>query len=115
MKDVEIIGMLKSYIKKTLTGMGALKGASCQIDSIVDNGDRYVITFKWEDNNGDEHTQVVTLEDGVAKISELNDVEFTSLSDEQILYWDYTDKMWKNANAGAVTETEYTAIQALFA
>ena len=46
MKDVEIIGMLKSYINKTLVGMGALKGASCQIDSIVDSGDRYVITFK---------------------------------------------------------------------
>lgn len=115
MKDVEIIGMLKSYINKTLVGMGALKGASCQIDSIVDSGDRYVITFKWIDSEDVEHTETVTLEDGVAKISELNDVELTSLADEQILYWDDTDKKWENINAGAVAESEYMAIQALLA
>lgn len=62
--DVEIIGMLKSYVKASLVGMGALKGASCQILSIVDNAGEHVITFKWEDNDGVSHTDTLTVLDG---------------------------------------------------
>lgn len=64
MQDVEIIGMLKSYVKASLVGMGALKGAACQIQSIVDGTDEHTITFKWEDNNGTSHTSTLVVKDG---------------------------------------------------
>ena len=64
MKDVEIIGVLKSYVNATLVGMGALKGASCQIQSITDGADDHTIVFKWEDNDGVEHTSTMVVKDG---------------------------------------------------
>lgn len=60
----EIIGMLKTYVKASLVGMGALKGASCQIQSITDGTDDHTITFKWEDNNGTSHTSTLVVNDG---------------------------------------------------
>lgn len=62
--DVEIIGILKSFVNQTLVGMGALKGAPCQILSIVDGTDDHTITFKWVDNEGDSHTSTLTIKDG---------------------------------------------------
>lgn len=64
MQDVEIIGMLRTYVNQTLIGMGALKGASCQIQSIVDGTDDHTITFKWVDENGDPHTSTLVVKDG---------------------------------------------------
>ena len=55
MKDVEIIGMLKSYVSKSLVGMGALKGASCQIESIAEVTGGQKITFVWIDTNNVSH------------------------------------------------------------
>lgn len=64
MTDFEIIGMLKSYVKNSLKGMGALKGAPCQILSITKTGDVNVVTFKWQDNEGVEHTSTMEVVDG---------------------------------------------------
>lgn len=66
MTDFEIIGMLKSYVKNSLKGMGALKGAPCQILSITKVGDVNVVTFKWQDNEGVEHTSTMEVADGEA-------------------------------------------------
>lgn len=67
MQDVEIIGMLKSYVKKSLVGMGALKGAPCEIQSIVESpAGVFTITFKWEDTSGTTHTDTLVLHDGAA-------------------------------------------------
>lgn len=64
MKDVEIIGMLKTYISKTLDGMGALKGAPCQIESIeaVTGGNK--VTFLWIDTNNVSHRSELTVPNG---------------------------------------------------
>lgn len=64
MKDVEIIGMLKSYIRKTLVGMGALKGASCQIKSIVKTGNLNTVTFVWTDTEGTSTEGTMLVYDG---------------------------------------------------
>lgn len=64
MKDVEIIGMLKSYINKTLVGMGALKGASCQIKSIVKTGNLNTVTFVWTDTEGTSTESTMLVYDG---------------------------------------------------
>ena len=64
MQDVEIIGMLKSYINQTLVGMGALKGAPCTVKSVVDSGLNHTVTLEWTDNNGDTQTTDFVVKDG---------------------------------------------------
>lgn len=76
MKDVEILSIAKTYVKQTLIGMGALKGAPCQIKSIVENpAGVWTITFEWEDTTGSTHTDSLVLHDGAAASS------YPSLSD----------------------------------
>lgn len=64
MKDVDIIGMLRSYVKKTLVGMGALKGANCQIKSIVKTGNLNTVTFVWTDTEGTSTESTMLVYDG---------------------------------------------------
>ena len=54
-----------TFTKKSLEGMGALKGASCTISSIVNNPDgTHDITFSWKDNSDVTHTSVLTVANG---------------------------------------------------
>ena len=64
MKDVEIIGMLKSYVSKSLVGMGALKGANCQIESIAEVTGGQKITFLWIDTNNVSHRSELIVPNG---------------------------------------------------
>lgn len=64
MQDVEIIGMLKSYIKKTLVGMGALKGAPCTVKEITTASGDHTVTLEWEDTEGVKHNDDFTVSDG---------------------------------------------------
>lgn len=64
MKDVEIIGMLKTYIQQTLVGMGALKGAPCTVKSVEEDPGVHVITLEWTDNDGNKQTKAITVLDG---------------------------------------------------
>ena len=67
MKDIEILSIAKTYVNQTLIGMGALKGAPCQIKSIVENpAGVWTITFEWEDTTGATHTDALVLHDGAA-------------------------------------------------
>lgn len=79
MKDTEIIGMLKSYVSKTLVGMGALKGANCQIESIAEVTGGQKITFLWIDTNNVSHRSELTVPNGadgvgIASISKTSTV-----------------------------------------
>lgn len=64
MKDIEIIGMLKTYIQQTLVGMGALKGAPCTVKSVEEDPGVHVITMEWTDNDGNKQTKSITVLDG---------------------------------------------------
>lgn len=64
MEDVEIIGMLKSYVSKALVGMGALKGANCQIESIAEVTGGQKITFLWIDSSNVSHRSELTVPNG---------------------------------------------------
>lgn len=64
MKDVEIIGMLKTYIQQTLVGMGALKGAPCTVKSVEEDPGVHVVTMEWTDNDGNKQTKSYTVLDG---------------------------------------------------
>ena len=57
-------GSLKAYIDATLAGAGALKGVPCEIDSITDITGGTRVTFVWEDNEGQTHTDHIDVMDG---------------------------------------------------
>ena len=59
----------KSYVKKSLIGIGALAGAPCQVQSINKVGKTTTVTLKWEDNVGGVHTQAFDIEDGADGVS----------------------------------------------
>ena len=62
----EALGAALSYVKKTLAGMGALKGANCQIQSITYNPSTRTntVVFLWKDNNDVSHTSQMEVHDG---------------------------------------------------
>lgn len=66
MFDSVLYALLRTYVKKSLIGAGAIKGASCQILSIERNltDDGTVVTFKYEDNAGGVHTSTMNVPDG---------------------------------------------------
>lgn len=64
MRSDEIIGMLRSYVNKSLVGVGAIKGAPCKIQSITDSDGSHTITFSWLDDAGTTHTSQLIVNDG---------------------------------------------------
>lgn len=132
MKDVEIIGMIKTYVKKTLVGMGALKGAPCQVQGVVDEGDgTQTLTLQWIDTDGVTHTTDITLPAAIfavlnptngqtlrynsvsgkfensnvsfsADLEDLDNVVITSVQDGQVLTWDAANNRWINADGSVV-------------
>lgn len=64
--NVATLAAAKAYINKLADGLGAVKGAPCQIKSIteVDNG--HEVTFSWIGTSGAEETSSFTIENGVA-------------------------------------------------
>lgn len=57
--------MLKKYVNDSLIGVGALKGAPCEVDSITKTDGTTTITLKWTDTTGTDHFDSFDVEDGV--------------------------------------------------
>lgn len=64
MTDVEIIGILKTYVSQSLVGVGAIKGAPCKIKSITEITGGKRVTFEWLDDLGVTHTSTMNVMDG---------------------------------------------------
>ena len=63
----EVYGALRNYVNQTLVGMGALKGAAAQLSNVYDpQTGTNTMTWKWEDNDGVQHTTNVEVHDGAA-------------------------------------------------
>lgn len=106
MKDVEIIGLIKTYVNATLIGMGALKGAPCQCEIVTNADGTHTVTMKWIDNEGDAHTDDFTVLNGqVGDIENLGDVVITSLADGQVLAWDSDTSKWVNVSNSATVNS----------
>ena len=54
----------KKYTEDTAEEFGGLKGASCQIQSIIKNGTTNTVTFVWENSQGETRTGQMIVEDG---------------------------------------------------
>ena len=69
--------LCRSYVKQTLAGAGALKGAPCMIKSITphyspvdpDRIEYNVVEFEWKDNNGGDHTSTMNVRNGIGIVS----------------------------------------------
>lgn len=59
----------KKYTKDSLIGVGAIKGAPCQVQSVNKVGKTTTVTLKWEDDLGVTHTQAFDIEDGLDGVS----------------------------------------------
>jgi len=64
--DLITYSLLSKKIKDTLVGMGALKGAPCEVKSVERDGGVTTITLKWTDTTGTEHTTAFDINDGVS-------------------------------------------------
>ena len=69
MDGIVALLLSKKFTKDTVIGMGAIKGAACQVQSINKVGKTTTITLKWEDNVGGVHTQAFDIEDGLDGVS----------------------------------------------
>lgn len=95
--DAVLYSLLRKYIANTLKGAGALKGASCQIQSIARNlsDDATVITFKWENNAGEITISTAVIPDGksgsggACNIFHRTEEEWNALTEEEKNRYDY--------------------------
>lgn len=66
--DLIVYSLLKKYIKKSLVGMGALKGAPCQVQSVEKIDGATTVTLKWKDNEDVNHTTSFDIDDGIGVV-----------------------------------------------
>lgn len=71
MRALASLSASKSYTNESLDGVGALKGAPCQISSITDIEGGHRITFLWVDNSEVEHTSYMDVMDGNGKKTDI--------------------------------------------
>lgn len=62
--DITSYILSKRYVDDTVIGAGALKGASCQIESIKETEEGNIITFVWEYTDGTKGTASITVKNG---------------------------------------------------
>ena len=62
--DLQTLASAKKYTDKSLDGAGALKGAPCTIQSIVDITGGHKVTFAWENKEGQTQTSDLNVMDG---------------------------------------------------
>ena len=58
----------RKYIEDSLVGIGAIKGAPCEVDAITKTGGTTTITLKWTDTTGVDHYNSFDIEDGVSVV-----------------------------------------------
>lgn len=134
MKNDELLGLIKTYVKQTLVGMGALKGTPCTVQGVADAGDgTQTLTLKWTDDNGVAHTTDISLPSAIfeitspsngqtlrynstsgkfensnvsfsANLEDLDNVVITSVQGGQVLTYDAANNRWINADGSTVGE-----------
>lgn len=63
--DASTYVLCQSYVKKSLIGLGALKGASATIKSITETDEGNIVTFEWTANDGvTKRTSTMLVKDG---------------------------------------------------
>ena len=62
--SITTLALARKYTKDSLIGLGAIKGAPCTIQNIVENPDEILVTFSWTGNDGSSQTSTVAIPTG---------------------------------------------------
>lgn len=62
--DIVTYAMAVNCIKRSLDGLGVLKGAACTIKSITEVEGGNEVTFEWTGNSGTKQTRTMFVKDG---------------------------------------------------
>lgn len=63
--DAVTLALCRRYVNDSLIGIGALKGAPCEVDGISKTNGITTVTLKWTDTTGVDHFDSFDIEDGV--------------------------------------------------
>lgn len=62
--DAVTYALCKNFTKKSLNGLGALKGSPCRIENVEHKNGKTIITFLWESSSGEEERTTISISDG---------------------------------------------------
>ena len=106
--DIVTLALAKAFTKKTVDGLGALKGANAVITSITKENGISTVTFEWTGTSGTKETDSIQVKDGEKGDTGLS-VKSLSIDENEHLIITYSDNTTEDAGAMPKIELEISA------
>ena len=106
--DIVTLALAKAFTKKTVDGLGALKGANAVITSITKENGISTVTFEWTGTSGIKETDSIQVKDGEKGDTGLS-VKSLSIDENEHLIITYSDNSTEDAGAMPKIELEISA------
>ena len=103
--DIVTLALAKAFTKKTVDGLGALKGANAVITSITKENGISTVTFEWTGTSGIKETDSIQVKDGEKGNTGLS-VKSLSIDENEHLIITYSDNSTEDAGAMPRVELE---------
>ena len=103
--DIVTLALAKAFTKKTVDGLGALKGANAVITSITKENGISTVTFEWTGTSGIKETDSIQVKDGEKGDTGLS-VKSLSIDENEHLIITYSDNTTEDAGAMPRVELE---------
>lgn len=103
--DIVTLALAKAFTKKTVDGLGALKGANAVITSITKENGISTVTFEWTGTSGIKETDSIQVKDGEKGDTGLS-VKSLSIDENEHLIITYSDNTTEDAGAMPRIELE---------
>ena len=103
--DIVTLALAKAFTKKTVDGLGALKGANAVITSITKENGISIVTFEWTGTSGIKETDSIQVKDGEKGDTGLS-VKSLSIDENEHLIITYSDNTTEDAGAMPRIELE---------
>ena len=103
--DIVTLALAKAFTKKTVDGLGALKGANAVITSITKENGISTVTFEWTGTSGTKETDSIQVKDGEKGDTGLS-VKSLSIDENEHLIITYSDNTTEDAGVMPKIELE---------
>ena len=103
--DIVTLALAKAFTKKTVDGLGALKGANAVITSITKENGISTVTFEWTGTSGIKETDSIQVKDGEKGDTGLS-VKSLSIDENEHLIITYSDNTIEDAGVMPKIELE---------
>ena len=103
--DIVTLALAKAFTKKTVDGLGALKGANAVITSITKENGISTVTFEWTGTSGAKETDSIQVKDGEKGDTGLS-VKSLSIDENEHLIITYSNNTTEDAGAMPKIELE---------